>query len=479
MTIDHDAFWIGGQRRKPAGSGRLSVVSPATEEVIGSIPRAEIADVDAAVSAARAAFDEGPWPHLTANERAQVLLRAADLLDDRHEELSQLITAEMGSPITFSRMAQVSSALIRYYAAMSEDVSFEERRAGSVGPMVVRREPVGVAGLIIPWNAPLGLLLGKLAPALLAGCTTVVKPAPQTPLDTYVLAEVLEAAGLPAGVVNIVAADREVSERVVTHPGVDKISFTGSTVAGRRIAGLCGEQIKRVTLELGGKSACIVMADADLDAAIPTAVQGAMLNNGEACIALTRLLAPRSRYAEIVERAAAIVGHLPVGDPFDPGTVLGPLVSREQRERVEGYLQAGRDAGARVVTGGGRPDGQDKGWYVQPTLFADVNNGMRIAREEIFGPVLCVIPYETVDDAVDIANDSPFGLCGAVWTADPQQGLDVARRVRTGTFNVNGFTYDTSAPFGGFKQSGLGREWGREGLEPYLELKSIAMPANS
>ncbi|MFN2538053.1 MAG: aldehyde dehydrogenase [Mycobacteriales bacterium] len=473
MTIDHDAFWIGGQLTKPAGSGRLSVVSPSTEEAIGSIPLAEVADVDAAVEAARIAFDEGPWPHLPATERAAVLLRAADLLDERKEELAQLVTAQMGSPITFSRMAQVSSLLLRYYAGI--DVLFEERRPGAMGPIVVRREPVGVAGLIIPWNAPIGLLLGKLAPALLAGCTTVVKPAPQTPLDTYVLAEVFEAAGLPAGVLNIVAADRDVAERVVTHPGVDKVSFTGSTAAGKRIASLCGEQIKRVTLELGGKSACIVLPDADLDAAIPMAVQGGMLNNGEACIALTRLLAPRATYDEVVERTAAVVGQLPVGDPFDPATVIGPLVSADQRARVEGYLQAGRDAGARVAVGGGRPP-LDSGYYVQPTVFADVDNSMRIAREEIFGPVLCVLPYDTVDDAIAIANDSPFGLCGAVWTADPEQGLEVARQVRTGTFNVNGFSYDTTAPFGGFKQSGLGREWGREGLDPYLELKSIAMP---
>jgi betaine-aldehyde dehydrogenase len=304
----------------------------------------------------------------------------------------------------------------------------------------------------------------------------VVKPAPQTPFHGYVVAEICDEAGMPAGVVNIVAADREASERLVTHPGVDKISFTGSSAAGRRIMSLCGDQVKRVTLELGGKSANIICEDADLALAIPFSLQGGMLNSGEACIALTRVLAPRSRYDEVVQALAAGASMLPVGDPLEETTVIGPLVSSAQRDRVEGYIKAGRDAGARVVTGGGRPTSMSRGWYVEPTIFADVDNSMTIAREEIFGPVLCVIPYDGIDEAVAIANNSPYGLCGAVWTSDVDKGLDVARRVRTGTFNVNGFTYDTTAPFGGFKQSGLGREWGAEGLEPYLETKTINLP---
>jgi betaine-aldehyde dehydrogenase len=322
----------------------------------------------------------------------------------------------------------------------------------------------------------MGLLLGKLAPALLAGCTAVVKPAPQTPLDSYLLAEACDAAGLPAGVVNIVAADREAGEHLVTHAGVDKISFTGSTAAGRRIMSLCGDQIKRVTLELGGKSANILCEDADLSVAIPYALQGGMLNSGQACIALTRVLAPRSRYDEVVQLLAAGAAALPVGDPLDESTVIGPLVTSAQRDRVEGYIAAGRAAGAAVVAGGGRP-AMSTGWYVEPTVFADVDNTMEIAREEIFGPVLCVIPFDDVPEAVAIANDSPYGLCGAVWTADVEAGLEVARQVRTGTFNVNGFSYDTTAPFGGFKQSGLGREWGAEGLEPYTETKTIVLPS--
>jgi aldehyde dehydrogenase (NAD+) len=476
MTFERDGFFINGLLAKPHGNARLEVVNPATEQVIGSSPAGTEADIEDAVAAARHAFDEGPWPGWPVEERAQVMVRLAKELAARTEDIAQLITAEMGAPISFSRYAQASPALLEQYAAMADALQFEQRRAGQSGEVVVRREPVGVAGLIIPWNAPMGLLLGKLAPALLAGCTTVVKPAPQTPLDTYLLAEACEAAGLPAGVVNIVAAEREASEHLVTHPGVDKISFTGSTAAGRRIMSLCGDQIKRVTLELGGKSANILCEDADLSVAIPYALQGGMLNNGQACIALTRVLAPRSRYDEIVQLLAGGAAALPVGDPLDETTVIGPLVTSAQRDRVEGYIAAGRAAGARVVTGGGRP-ALSTGWYVEPTVFADVDNSMAIAREEIFGPVLCVIPYEGVPEAIAIANDSPYGLCGAVWTADVEAGLEVARKVRTGTFNVNGFTYDTSAPFGGFKQSGLGREWGAEGLEPYTETKTIALPS--
>ena len=476
MTFERDGFFINGHLAKPHGSERLEVVNPATEQVIGSSPAGTEQDIDDAVAAARQAFDEGPWPGLPARERAQFMALLAKELAARTEDIAQLITAEMGAPISFSRYAQASPALLEQYAAMADDLQLEQRRAGQSGDVVVRREPVGVAGLIIPWNAPMGLLLGKLAPALLAGCTTVVKPAPQTPLDTYLLAEACEAAGLPAGVVNIVAADREASERLVTHPGVDKISFTGSTAAGRRIMSLCGDQIKRVTLELGGKSANILCEDVDLSVAIPYALQGGMLNSGQACIALTRVLAPRSRYDEVVQLLAGGAAQLPVGDPLDESTVIGPMVTQAQRDRVEGYIAAGRSAGATVVTGGGRP-ALSTGWYVEPTVFADVDNTMTIAREEIFGPVLCVIPYDGVPEAIAIANDSPYGLCGAVWTSDAEAGLDIARKVRTGTFNVNGFTYDTTAPFGGFKQSGLGREWGAEGLEPYTETKTIALPS--
>jgi len=329
---------------------------------------------------------------------------------------------------------------------------------------------------IVPWNVPLFTIMLKLAPALASGCTIVIKPAPETPLDAYILAEACLEAGIPEGVVSIVAAGREVGEYLVRHPGVDKVSFTGSTAAGRRIGSICGEQLRRVTLELGGKSACIVMEDADLDMAIPGLMGGAIMNNGQACVGQTRILAPRSRYQEVSERLAAAVGAMRVGDPMDPSTECGPLVSKRQRDRVEGYIKIGRDEGARVAVGGGRPASQGKGWYVEPTLFTDVNNSMRVAREEIFGPVLVLIPFEDEKDAVAIANDSEYGLAGSVWTANVDRGLDVARRVRTGVYTVNGFMMEFGSPFGGFKASGVGRELGPEGLRAYLESKQVNLP---
>jgi len=477
--IERRDLFIGGKFVAPSGRGTLAVVSPSTEEEIGSVPRAEPADVDRAVAAAREAFDRGPWPRMRPAERADALRRVSKHLGGRAEELAQLITAEMGAPISFCRVAQTGTTLLDYYAEIGSSAPVEEPRRGMMAPLLVRREPVGVAALIIPWNAPMGLCLGKLAPALMAGCTTVVKPAPETPLDAYFLAEAVMAADVPPGVVNIVAVDRDVGEHLVRHPGVDKVSFTGSTAAGKRIMSLCGEQVKRVTLELGGKSACILLEDADLAAALPFVVMGATLNNGEACIALTRVLAPRGRYDEIVDGLAHAMSALTVGDPFDPATRIGPLVSARQRSRVEGYIADGRRAGAKIVVGGGRPRGLERGWYVEPTLFRDVDNGMKVAREEIFGPVVCVIPYGSGEEAVAIANDSPYGLCGAVWTRDLARGVEVARQVRTGTFSVNGFTWDLAAPFGGFKQSGLGREWGPEGLADYQELKTVALPADA
>jgi betaine-aldehyde dehydrogenase len=324
--------------------------------------------------------------------------------------------------------------------------------------VLVRKEPVGVVGAIMPWNVPQFTMMSKLAPALVSGSTIVLKPSPETPLDIFLLAQIAHDAGIPAGVINIVPAGREVGEHLVTHPGVDKIAFTGSTAAGRRIASLCGEQLKRVSLELGGKSAAIICDDADLDATIEGLKMASLMNNGQACIAQTRILASRSRYAEVVDALGAMVGGMKVGDPLDFETEIGP------------------DEGARVITGGGRPDGLDKGWYVEPTLFADVDNSMRIAQEEIFGPVLVAIPYDDEEQAVAIANDSDFGLAGSVWTADTDRGLDIARRVRTGTYGINQYLMDFASPFGGFKSSGIGREFGPEGLSQYLESKSIALP---
>jgi betaine-aldehyde dehydrogenase len=474
----HDKLFIGGEWVTPSSRATIDVISPHTEEIVGRVPEAREADVDRAVAAARAAFDDGYWPHLPAVERANAMARLLAALQERAAEMATVITDEMGSPISFSNLGQVmaSNMVLDYFARLAREYPFEEVRDGMFGPALVRREPVGVAAAIVPWNVPQFTAMLKLGPALAAGATVVLKPAPETPLDAVLLAEAVIAAGLPKGVVNIVPAGREVGEHLVRHPGVDKVSFTGSTAAGRRIAAICGEQLKRVTLELGGKSAAIILDDADLGLTVGGLVPAAMMNNGQACMAQTRVLVSRRRYRDVVDALAAAVAAIPVGDPHDPTTLVGPLVAARQRERVEGYIRAGREEGARIAVGGGRPQGLDRGWYVEPTLFVDVDNAMRIAREEIFGPVVAVIPYDDEDDAVRIANDSDYGLSGTVWTSDLDRGLAVARRVRTGTYTINNFMMEFTAPFGGFKCSGLGRELGPEGLSAYLEPKTINLP---
>ncbi|RVX44198.1 betaine-aldehyde dehydrogenase [Nonomuraea polychroma] len=471
----HDTLFIGGEWVAPAGTGTIDVVSPHTEEVVGRVPEGTAADMERAVAAAREAFDHGPWPRMTFAERAEVIGRLAAIYNERQGEMAQLITEEMGSPITFSNLAQAPQPLgmLQYYAELGKTYEQEEQRPGLFGPVTVRREPVGVVAAVVPWNVPQFVTMTKLAPALLAGCTVVLKPAPETPLDAYLLAEWVAEAGVPAGVLNIVAAGREVGEHLISHPGVDKVAFTGSTAAGRRIGAICGEQLKRVSLELGGKSAAIILDDADLAASMGFLSMASLMNNGQACVAQTRILASRNRYDEVVEAVANMVNSQPVGDPADPATGIGPLVAQRQQERVEGYIKIGMDEGAKVVVGGlDRP--HDRGWYVSPTVFAGVTNDMRIAREEIFGPVLAVIPYEDEADAVRIANDSDYGLAGTVWTGDTERGMEVARQVRTGTYGVNCFMLETNAPFGGYKASGIGRELGPEGLQGYLEYKSIA-----
>jgi betaine-aldehyde dehydrogenase len=479
-VLTYDSFPIGGTRVAPAGTGTLDVISPATLEVVGRVPEATEADIDRAVAAAREAFDTGPWPRMRPDERADVMAATSAAITARLDEFATLITQENGSPYTFSQMGQVyaATAVLDYYTGLAREFAFEEWRTGMMGPVLVRREPVGVVAGIIPWNVPLFITMLKLGPALASGSTVVLKPAPETPLDAMVLADILDEAGLPPGVVNVVPAGREVGEHLVRHPDVDKVAFTGSTAAGRRIGAICGEQLKRVTLELGGKSAAIILEDADLDATLPTLMPFALMNNGQACVAQTRILAPRSRYAEVRDALAEAVAGFKVGDPLDPATECGPLVAERQRDRVEGYIAKGREEGATLVVGGGRPAGLDRGWYVEPTLFADVDNAMTIAREEIFGPVLSLIPYESEDEAVAIANDSDYGLSGSVYTADPDHGLEIAKRVRTGTYAVNNLGMDFGAPFGGFRASGVGRELGPEGLLAYLEDKSILMPGD-
>ncbi len=471
-------LFVDGGFISPATAATLDVRSPATLELIGRVPDATTADMDRAVAAARAAFDNGPWPRMTPGERADVMGRLNEEVMARIDEFASVITDEVGSPITFSQtaQAQVPTMLLDYYVGLARTFAFDELRQGVLGQNWVLHEPVGVVGAIIPWNVPLFVAISKIAPALAAGCTVVLKPPPETPLFAYVLAEAIMAAGLPPGVVNIVTAGREVGEHLVRHPGVDKISFTGSTAAGRRIGAICGELLRPVTLELGGKSAAIFLDDADVASMVPELLPFAMMNSGQACIAQTRILASRKRYAEVVEALTEEVRRQKVGDPTDPETFCGPLIAERQRARVEGYIAAGREQGARVTIGGGRPRGLERGWYVEPTVFADVDNGMTVASEEIFGPVVCVIPYDDEADAVRIANASNYGLSGSVWTSDHARGLAIARRVRTGTFTVNGCAIDFAAPFGGYKDSGVGREFGPEGLLGFLEVKSVSMP---
>ncbi|WP_299950548.1 aldehyde dehydrogenase [uncultured Modestobacter sp.] len=480
MRIHGDLF-IGGSWREPAIGAVIDVVSPTTEELIGRVPDGSPADIDAAVAAARLAFDRGEWPWLAPAERAAALGRLSVAVKRRSEEFADLISTQVGSPRAWATIGQVgvATAVLDTYTRLAETHPWESDRRGAFGTTVrVRQLPVGVVAAIVPWNAPLFVAALKLAPALAAGCTVVLKPSPEAPLDAYLLAEAVLEAGLPDGVVNIVPAGAEASEHLVRHPGVDKVSFTGSTAVGRRIGALCGADVRRCTLELGGKSAAILLDDVELDRRLLDGlVTGSMANNGQICVSQTRILAPRDRYADVVDALAARVGELSVGDPADPATEIGPLVSRRARESVLGHLAAAVGEGARPVTGGGRPADQPRGWYVQPTVFAGVDNGMRIAREEVFGPVAVVIPYDDEADAVAIANDSEYGLAGSVWTGDPERGVAVAGRVRTGSISVNSAApLDLGSPFGGFKHSGIGREGGPEAFSAYTELQSVIMP---
>jgi aldehyde dehydrogenase (NAD+) len=480
---EHQRLFIGGEWVEPAGTGTIDVISPHSEELVGRVPEGTAADIDRAVGAARDAFDNGEWPRLSPEERIAAVQKFSEAYAAHIPDMAAVITEEMGSPITFSNLAQSPAPwmMLNTFLDIAREYPWEERRQGVLGSdVIVRREPVGVVGAIVPWNVPQFVTMSKLAPALIAGCTIVIKPAPETPLDAFLMADILDEAGIPKGVVSVIPAGRDVGEHLVRHPGVDKIAFTGSTAAGRRIASICGEQLKRVSLELGGKSAAIILDDADLAATVQGLKFASLMNNGQACVAQTRILASRDRHDEVVDALSEMVGAMMVGDPQDEATEVGPLVAERQQERVEKYIAVGQEEGAKVAVGGnGRPSGLEKGWYVKPTVFSGVDNSMRIAREEIFGPVLAVIPYDDTDDAVRIANDSEYGLAGSVWTGDIDQGLDVARRVRTGTYGVNQYTMDFVAPFGGYKGSGLGREFGVEGLSHYVELKSIVPPAGA
>jgi betaine-aldehyde dehydrogenase len=400
------------------------------------------------------------------------------LLAERLEDYKSVISSEMGAPLSTVEMMMYTPAkgALDVFNNLADTFPWEETRHGAFGMTKVRREPVGVVAAIIPWNVPLFIAVNKVIPALLAGCTVVLKPAPETPIDSLMLGGLLMEAGLPEGVMSVVPADREVSEYLVTHPGVDKVSFTGSTAAGRKVGALATERLKRISLELGGKSAAIVLDDVDLASSAFMIAFSGLMNSGQACVAQTRILAPRSRYDEITEAVVEAAKMFTIGDPSDPATQLGPLVAERQRDRVEGYIEKGKAEGARLVLDGMRPAGLDKGWYVAPTVFADVDNKMTIAKEEIFGPVLSLLPYDTEEEALAIANDSDFGLAGSVWTADVDHGYEIATKVRTGTYGINWYAFDMGSPFGGYKCSGIGREDGPEGLAAFCELKSILMP---
>lgn len=483
MNANENRLFIGGQWVESHCSDWIVGIDPATEEVSGRTRAADRVDIDRAVAAARTAFDHGPWPKMSHSTRADIIRKVAAHLRDNVETIAATITSEMGSPIAQSLAVQVPRAyqIWQFYADLAETYPWVERRptydAFNAGyDLVVEHEPVGVVAAIVPWNGPQIVSAMKLAPALMAGCTAILKPSEEASLSFFALAEAFAQAGLPAGVLNIVPADRECSEYLVSHPDVDKVSLTGSTAAGRKVGGICAEALRRCTLELGGKGAALLLEDVDLDAALAGLTGPMAFINGQACNAPTRLLIPRSRYAEIVTGFADTLRSLPFGDPKDLATFIGPLASKRQRDRVKGFLDIGAQEGAKAIVGGGVPADKPRGWYVEPTLFADVDNRMSIAQQEIFGPVYCAIPYDNLDDGVRIANDTPYGLQSSVWTSDPDRGVAIARRIRAGMVGVNSHNLDMAGPFGGMKQSGIGRECGPEGIADYTELRCIMPP---
>jgi len=468
-----DKIYIDGAWVKPAATGTIEVTNSTTEEVIGTIPDCSPADVDRAVAAAKAAF--ATWSQTSTEERAKYLQAITEGLQARMQEIGTLVAQEVGMPATLSTMVQAGLPAMTFGSMQQvlADTKFEEQ----IGSSLVVREPVGVVGCITPWNYPLHQIAAKVAPALAAGCTVVVKPSEVAPLNAFVFAEIIDSAGLPPGVFNLVTGTGPVvGEAIAAHPDVDMVSFTGSTRAGRRVSELAAASVKRVALELGGKSANVILDDADLERAITDGIGKCYLNSGQTCSALTRMLVPRSKLAEAEEIAGRVAQTYTPGDPFGSDTRLGPLVSATQRDRVRGYIQKGIEEGATLVTGGAdAPPGLDTGYFVQPTVFSNVSNDMTIAQEEIFGPVLSIIPYDDEADAIRIANDTIYGLAGGVWSGDAERAKRVARQMRTGQVEVNGGSFNPLAPFGGYKQSGNGRELGKFGLEEFLEVKSLQL----
>ena len=470
----YDKLFIGGRWESSSTAERISVISPYTEQPIAEAPSASVVDVNKAVAAARRAFDHGPWPRMSPLERMAKVEKLAAVYGGHVDDMADLITAEMGSPTSFSRLGQATGPLSMMQFALEVGRAFpwQERRQGWLGEVHLRRAPIGVVAAIVPWNVPQCLLIPKLIPALIAGCSVIVKPAPETPLDSLWLAEMIEEVGLPEGVVSVLPGAGDVGEALVRHPGVDKVAFTGSSAVGRHIAGICGLQLKRVSLELGGKSAAIILDDANIGRTVAALKMASLMNNGQACVAQTRILVSEKRHEDVVDALAEMMSGLLVGDPADETTDIGPLVTQRQQQRVQGYIRSGVEEGARLVLGGDdNPNG--RGWFVRPTLFADASNDMRIAREEIFGPVLTVIKYADEADAVRIANDSDYGLAGSVFTRNAAHGLEIAAGVQTGTYGINMFMLDIKSPFGGMKQSGIGREFAEEGQSEYVEVQTI------
>ncbi len=472
-----DRFFIGGEWVAPSSDATIDVIDSGTEEHFFSVAEAREADMDRAVAAARRAFDEGPWPRLTHAQRAEFLRALGAGLADRGEEIGQIWPRESGVLHRIAGFAGAGAArTFDFYAGLADTFPWESDATPSQpGFGLLVREPVGVVGAIIPWNGPTTLISYKIAPALVAGCTVVLKSSPEAPGEGYLLAEVADEIGLPPGVLNVVTADREVSELLVRDPRVDKITFTGSTAAGRRIASLCGERIARVTLELGGKSAAVVLDDADLDTTAATLAQAECMMTGQVCSSLTRIVVSRRRHDQLVDALAGAFSQVRVGNQFDPESQMGPLAVSRQRDRVLGYIDKGVAEGATLAIGGGRPAHLDRGWFVEPTVFGNVDNSSTIARDEIFGPVLSVIPARDERDAVAIANDTVYGLNASVFTADVDRAREVAGQLRAGTVGHNSFRTDFGIAFGGFKQSGIGREGGTEGLLPFLETKTVIL----
>jgi acyl-CoA reductase-like NAD-dependent aldehyde dehydrogenase len=470
---DRDKLYIDGSWVPSTGKNTIDVINATTEEVMGRIPEGTPEDVDRAVKAARAAFPG--WAGTSREERGKYLQRITEGLSARMQEIATTIAGEVGMPINLSMMIQAGLPTMTFgsMSQLLDTFPFEEQ----IGTSLVVREPVGVVGAITPWNYPLHQIAAKVAPALAAGCTVVLKPSEVAPLNAFILAEIVDEVGLPAGVFNLVTGvGPVVGEAIASHPDVDMVSFTGSTRAGKRVSELASQSVKRVALELGGKSPNVILDDADFERAVTDGVGKAFLNSGQTCSALTRMLVPRSRLSEAESIAAKAAEGYTLGDPFADGTRLGPLVSATQRERVRNYINKGIEEGARLVVGGAdAPAGLDKGYFVQPTVFSDVRTDMTIAQEEIFGPVLSILPYDTDDEAVAIANDTIYGLAGGVWSGDPERAKRVARQLRTGQVEVNGGSFNPLAPFGGYKQSGNGRELGKFGIEEYLEVKSLQL----